>query len=81
MERTQLFDLMGELKLYGMKAAFDEIMATAIKRQHEPQRIVGDLLNAEINEKQARSIKYQLTIAKSRGLPVRRHTHQPDAGQ
>jgi hypothetical protein len=28
MERTQLFDLMGELKLYGMKAAFDEIMAT-----------------------------------------------------
>jgi len=64
MERTQIFDLMGELKLYGMKAAFDEIMATAIKRQHEPQRIVGDLLSAEISEKQARSIKYQLTIAK-----------------
>ena len=64
MERTQLFDLMGKLKLYGMKAAFDEIMATAVKRQHEPQRIVSDLLNAEINEKQARSIKYQLTIAK-----------------
>jgi DNA replication protein DnaC len=64
MERTQLFDLMGELKLYGMKAAFDEIMTIAVKRQHEPQRIVGDLLNAEINEKQARSIKYQLTIAK-----------------
>ena len=37
---------------------------TAVKRQHEPQRIVGDLLNAEISEKQARSIKYQLTIAK-----------------
>jgi DNA replication protein DnaC len=64
MERTQLFDLMGELKLYGMKAAFDEVMATAVKRQHEPQRIVGDLLKAEISEKQARSIKYQLTIAK-----------------
>ena len=64
MERTQLFDLMSELKLYGMKAAFDEIMATAVKRQHEPQRIVGDLLSAEINEKHARSIKYQLTIAK-----------------
>jgi DNA replication protein DnaC len=64
MERTQLFDLMGELKLYGMKAAYDEIMATAVKRQHEPQRIVGDLLNAEVSEKQARSIKYQLTIAK-----------------
>jgi len=64
MERTQIFNLMGELKLYGMKAAFDEVMATAVKRQHEPQRIVGDLLTAEISEKQARSIKYQLTIAK-----------------
>ena len=64
MERTQLFDLMGELKLYGMKAAFDEVMAMAVKRQHEPQRIVGGLLKAEISEKQARSIKYQLTIAK-----------------
>jgi DNA replication protein DnaC len=64
MERSQLFDLMGELKLYGMKAAFDEVMATAVKRQHEPQRIVGDLLSAEISEKQARSIRYQLTIAK-----------------
>lgn len=64
MERTQLFDLMGELKLYGMKAAFDEIMATAVKRQHEPQRIVGDLLTAEVSEKQARSIRYQLTIAR-----------------
>jgi DNA replication protein DnaC len=64
MERSQLFDLMGKLQLYGMKAAFDEIMTTAVKRQHEPQRILGDLLKAEISEKQARSIKYQLTIAK-----------------
>jgi DNA replication protein DnaC len=64
MERSRLFELMGELKLYGMKAAFDEIMATAVKRQHAPQRIVGDLLSAEISEKHARSIKYQLAIAK-----------------
>jgi hypothetical protein len=64
MERTQLIDLMGELELYGIKAAFDEVMATAVKREHEPQRIVGDLPKAEISEKQARSIKYQLTIPK-----------------
>jgi hypothetical protein len=31
MEGTQLFDLMGKLQLYGMKAAFDQIMATAVK--------------------------------------------------
>jgi DNA replication protein DnaC len=64
MERSDLFDLMDELKLSGMKAAFDEIMATAVKRQHEPQRIIGDLLSAEIHEKQARSIRYQLSSAK-----------------
>lgn len=55
---------MKQLKLYGMKAAYDEIVTTAIKREHEPQRVVGDLLMAEINEKKARSIKYQMTIAK-----------------
>ena len=64
MERTQIFELMSELKLYGMKTAYDEIMATGIKRQHEPPRIVGDLLQAEVSEKQARSIRYQIAIAK-----------------
>src|SRR5712672_1776357 len=64
MERTKILELMSRLKLYGMRAAYDEVMTTGIKRRHEPPRIVGDLLSAEIAEKQARSIKYQLTIAK-----------------
>jgi DNA replication protein DnaC len=64
MERTEILAAMSDLRLNGMKAAYDEIIATALKRQHDPQRIVGDLLTAEISEKQARSIKYQITIAK-----------------
>jgi DNA replication protein DnaC len=64
MERSEILDAMAGLKLFGMKAAYDEIVNTAVKRQHEPQRVIGDLLAAEINEKQARSMKYQLTIAK-----------------
>jgi DNA replication protein DnaC len=64
MERTEILAAMGGLKLFGMRAAYDEIVATAVKRQHEPQRIVGDLLSAELSEKQARSIKYQIAIAK-----------------
>jgi DNA replication protein DnaC len=64
MERTEVLDMMGALKLYGMKAAYDETLAVALKRKHEPQQLVGDLLRAEISEKQARSIKYQLTVAK-----------------
>ncbi len=64
MERSEILTTMNELKLYGMKNAYDEIIATAIKRQHDPERVVGDLLISEIAEKQARSIKYQMTIAK-----------------
>ena len=64
MDRTEVLELMAKLKLYGMRAAYDEVMTAGIKRRHEPPRILGDLLAAEIAEKQARSIKYQLTIAK-----------------
>lgn len=64
MERTQVLELMSTLKLYGMRSAYDEVMGNGIKRQHEPPRIVGDLLQSEIAEKQARSIRYQLSIAK-----------------
>jgi DNA replication protein DnaC len=39
-------------------------MANGLKRRHEPQQIIGELLKAEVAEKEARSIKYQLTIAK-----------------
>jgi DNA replication protein DnaC len=75
MERSQVLDAMGQLKLYGMRTAYDEIIATAVKRQHEPQRIIGDLLTAEISEKQARSIKYQMTIAK---LPLAKEIKEFD---
>ena len=76
MERTGVLELMSTLKLYGMRAAYDEVMATGIKRRHEPPRIVGDLLSAEIAEKQARSIKYQLTIAKQARPPTGRRKKQ-----
>jgi hypothetical protein len=48
----EVLELMGALKLYGMRSAYDEIMGVAIKRQHGPPRIAGDLLQAEILEKQ-----------------------------
>ena len=58
MERHQIIEMMRELKLSGMRAAFDEILANGLKRQHSIPQIIGDLLRAEIAEKQARSIKY-----------------------
>ncbi len=32
MERAEILATMSELKLYGMKAAYDELIATAVKR-------------------------------------------------
>ena len=73
MERAEILAAMADLKLFGMRAAYDELMATAIRRQHEPQKVVGDLLAAEINEKKARSVKYQITVAK---LPFAREIEE-----
>ena len=64
MERHTILEMMGTLKLAGMRHAYDEVVADAVKRQHSAQRVVGDLLTAKIDEKQARSIRYQMTIAK-----------------
>ena len=75
MDRADILTAMDTLKLYGMKGAFDAVIAAAVKRQHEPQRVVGDLLTAEIAEKQARSIKYQITIAK---LPLAKEIEEFD---
>ena len=61
MQRSEILELIAQLKLFGMRAAFDEVMATALKRRYEPARIIGA---AEIAENKACSIKYQLTIAK-----------------
>ena len=66
MEHTDILELMSTLKLYDMRAVYDEMMTTGIKRRHELPRIVGDLLSAEIAEKQARSINYQLETSNNR---------------
>ena len=64
MERHEVLALMDELKLVGMRAAYDEVLGNALKRQHPAPQIVGSLLQAEIAKKQARSIRYQVTVAK-----------------
>jgi hypothetical protein len=36
--------MMTTLKLFGMRSAYDEVLATALKRQHQPQRFAGEAL-------------------------------------
>lgn len=67
MERSEILAMITALQLTGMRAAYDEIVTTAIKRQQGVERVIGALLKAEIVAKQARSINYQMRVAK---LPV-----------
>lgn len=69
MDRPDLMAMMAELSLSGMRAAYDEVIRDGVKRQRPVQQILGDLLAAEVAEKKARSIRYQLGAAK---LPLAR---------
>ena len=64
MERHELLELMATLQLSGMRAAFDEIVADGLRRQHAFDQMLGALLQAEVAEKRARSIRYQMGAAR-----------------
>lgn len=64
MDRSELMRLMSALKLAGMRATYDEILRDALKRELSYQELLGRLLQAELAEKQARSIRYRLAKAK-----------------
>ena len=56
MERHQVLDLMGSLKLSACGTAYDETLAVAVKRKHEPQTLRRRPRRPRSPEKQARSI-------------------------
>jgi hypothetical protein len=55
---------MAELKLAGMPAAYDEIIAEAVKRRHPVQRVIGELLRAQLADNRARCIAYRMGVAR-----------------
>ena len=69
MERDEVLAMMTTLKLAGMRTAYDDILVDGLKRRHPVQKIIGALLKAEIADKTARSIKYQMASAR---LPAAR---------
>lgn len=62
--REKLLAAMDKIGLYGMKATFDELIATGIKQRSTPEKILLDLLSAELTERRIRSIRYRLHQAK-----------------
>jgi len=69
MERHELIAIIQELNLGGMRSMLDEVLQDAIKRQSPFQDLLGELLKAEVTERKARSISYQMGSAH---LPVAR---------
>ncbi len=64
MERPEMIARLKALRLHGMAAAFDEVVDEGIKRTRTPFDVLARLLQAEDAERQARSVRYQMSAAK-----------------
>ena len=64
MERQDILAAMTELKLLGMRAAFDEVVGKGMARRDEFYPLIASLIRAEHTHRQARSISYRITGAK-----------------
>ena len=64
MLRDELLTAMDHLHLCGMRSVLDEVLSTGMKKRSTPERLLLDLLEAEMAERTARSIRYRLGLAK-----------------
>ena len=64
MERHEILEMMAALKLAGMRAAYDEVVTSALKRQLPIQAVIGELLQAQLADNRARSTAYRLGKAR-----------------
>jgi DNA replication protein DnaC len=64
MLRDKIMTAMTKLSLHGMKSVFDEVLATGLRQRATPEKIFLDLLEVELGERTARSIRYRLGLAR-----------------
>lgn len=64
MVRNNILELMDKLRLLGMRAAYDEVLASGSRTNATPDRIILALIEAEYSERRLRAISYQLRQAK-----------------
>jgi DNA replication protein DnaC len=75
MLRESILNLLKELNFEGMKAAYDEIFAVGQRHGDTPERLVMNLLEAEVTERAGRNLRYRLGVAK---FPVQKELEQFD---
>ncbi|MEW5938011.1 MAG: ATP-binding protein, partial [Candidatus Thermoplasmatota archaeon] len=64
MLRSDVLALMEALKLRGMQEVYDEVLATGRKQRAIPEKVIFELLKAEMAERRFRSIRYRLGQAR-----------------
>jgi DNA replication protein DnaC len=64
MQRHEFIERLKQLKLFGMAAAWDEVITADKRRKHSFEDFFSELVQAEIADRQARSIRYQMGSAK-----------------
>lgn len=64
MLRDKIMAAMTRLSLHGMKSVYDEVLAADLKQRATPEKLLLDLLEVELGERTARSIRYRLGVAK-----------------
>jgi|LAHU01.1.fsa_nt_gb DNA replication protein DnaC len=64
MLRDKLLESMEKLHLHGMKSVLDEVLAAGLKQRRTSEKVLLELLEAELGERTARSIRYHLGLAR-----------------
>ncbi len=64
MPRDDVMGLMKTLKFVGIPKAYDEVLAAGRKRRQTTETVIEELLQVEVSERRARSIRYRMTQAR-----------------
>jgi DNA replication protein DnaC len=64
MLRERIVTAMRSLRLNGMRGVIDEVLSTGVRQRSTPDKILLDLLEAELAERKAKSIRYQMGLAR-----------------
>ena len=75
MLRENILNALGELRLEGMRSAYDEILAVGQKHGYTAEKMLLSLLEAESEERAGRSLRYRLNQAK---FPIQKEVEQYD---
>jgi DNA replication protein DnaC len=75
MLRENILNTLKELRLEGMRFAYDEIFAAGQRHGYTAEKLLQSLLEAELAERAGRSLRYRLSQAK---FPIQKEIEQYD---